>query len=128
MTHDNTQGLELVRKLAHNDKKERDRAVEIMEKWIANKKDISEVDMMKIWKGLFYCMLFDNLILLILGFWMSDKVHIQQELATKLSIMVHSFKHDRAILYLNCFWNTMKREWNNLDHYRYAYFTIVIIT
>lgn len=42
------------------DKKTRDKAVKVLEKWLSSKKDISEADINKIWKALFYCKLICN--------------------------------------------------------------------
>lgn len=49
--------LSLVKKLAHNDKTQRDQGVAMMSQWISKRNQVEEIDMMKIWKGLFYCML-----------------------------------------------------------------------
>jgi hypothetical protein len=37
------------------DKKTRDKAVKALGRWISNKKDFSHLELMKLWKGLFYC-------------------------------------------------------------------------
>ena len=39
------------------DKKTRDKAVKVLERWLSSKQDISELDLKKIWKALFYCKL-----------------------------------------------------------------------
>ena len=41
--------------------------------------DLSKDEVLRIWKGLFYC------------YWMSDKPLVQEELAEKISAMVHCF-------------------------------------
>lgn len=40
----------------------------------------NEEELLRIWKGLYYCM------------WMSDKMIVQEDLADKLSEMMHCFK------------------------------------
>jgi hypothetical protein len=47
---------ELYRRLAHNDKAVRDRGVKMLRDFLAKRKNISEIGMMKIWKAVFYCM------------------------------------------------------------------------
>jgi len=37
------------------DKKTRDKAVKALGRWISSKKDFSHLELMKLWKGLFYC-------------------------------------------------------------------------
>lgn len=41
--------------LAHTEKKIRDRGVNILSKWLQQRADISQEEMMRIWKALFYC-------------------------------------------------------------------------
>ena len=69
--------------------------------------DVSELDMMKLWKGLFYCM------------WMSDKLPVQQELGRTLASLMMDFgEMEMSMLYVKCFWRTMIREWNGIDRLR----------
>jgi hypothetical protein len=37
------------------DKKERDKAVESLQTWLAGQSNISDLDLLKLWKALFYC-------------------------------------------------------------------------
>ena len=53
-------------KLAHTEKSIRDSTVKSLAAWLGARKQMSEIELMKVWKGLFYCM------------WMSDKVPVQQ--------------------------------------------------
>lgn len=46
---------ELYRRLAHNDKVQRDRGVKMLRDFLQKRKRVSEVGMMKIWKAVFYC-------------------------------------------------------------------------
>lgn len=85
---------------------------------IASIADASHLEMMKLWKGLFYT------------FWMSDKPDIQEELAIALAGMVSYVfslimlqvsefrKESLSILYIQCFWKTLVREWGGIDRYR----------
>ena len=99
----------LVRKLGHTDKEPRDKAVEMLKMFLSSRraKTTNEIDFLKLWKGLFYCM------------WMSDKTHIQQELAAVLASLVHRFSEpELAALWLRTFYMTMCREWAGIDKYR----------
>ncbi|NXF74360.1 RRP1B protein, partial [Sclerurus mexicanus] len=67
----------------------------------------SQEELLKIWKGLFYCM------------WMQDKPLLQEELAANISQLIHAFQNTEAQhLFLQTFWQTMNREWNGIDNLR----------
>jgi hypothetical protein len=82
--------MSLAKRLAHNDLAVRNKAVKMMTLWLI-KREVAASDMLKLWKGLFYC------------YWMSDKApvqarlaahstseqRIQDELAEKLCSIVH---------------------------------------
>lgn len=71
--------------------------------------------MLKLWKGLFYCM------------WMSDKMLVQQELATRIGELSLQFKSTSdTLLFLDCFCETMLREWQGLDRLRLDKFYMLI--
>jgi ribosomal RNA-processing protein 1 len=61
--------------------------------WLTKKERLEELEVLKIWKGLFYCM------------WLSDKTPIQQELAGNIAKIVHAFDDlDRAKLFITIFY------------------------
>lgn len=63
--------------------------------------------MLRLWKGLFYCM------------WMCDKAPVQEELATNLaSIAINMPSTDTALLYSKSFFTIMEREWAGIDNLR----------
>ena len=118
------QNLGLVRKLAHNEKHERDEAVEMLNAFLCGKRaedyddEKSEqlsIDFLKLWKGLFY------------GMWMSDKVRIQRELALALAELVHCFREASLfIMWCETCFKTFQREWYRLDKYRIdKYYTLL---
>lgn len=77
-----------------------------LRKYLASR-DMEFDDMLKIWKGLFYCM------------WMSDKMAVQQELATNLASLVHDCSDaSNAFVFLSAFYSTMMREWTQIDRLR----------
>ncbi len=50
-----------------------------------------------------------------LGFWMSDKIPVQQELADRLSQIIQSFPVDRCHEFITAFYDTLMREWVGID-------------
>jgi ribosomal RNA-processing protein 1 len=126
---------ELARRLAHTDKPVRDAAFAAVSEWLVrhrasgpggNAGADARVQMMKMWKALFYCV------------WMSDKPAVQAELvqavaelprkleATRGKGKAASNKDDsetassrtRAVLFFECAFATLRREWMGLDRYR----------
>ena len=101
-------------RLAHTEKHIRDKTVEHLIHFLSKQNDMPEVGMLKIWKGLFYCV------------WMSDKVPIQNELADTLAKLIHSCKDKVAIQYFCGFTTTMEREWHGIDRLRMdKFYTLV---
>ncbi|KAI8390047.1 hypothetical protein BD560DRAFT_57 [Blakeslea trispora] len=47
--------LPLGKQLAANEKKTRDKAVRSLRKFLSSGSDLNEVELIKLWKGLFYC-------------------------------------------------------------------------
>jgi ribosomal RNA-processing protein 1 len=98
------------RLLVHTEKKVRDKAVSsLVEYLLANQNSLSELEFLKLWKGLFYC------------FWMSDKPLIQQDLAEKLSVLIHDLDQDSAVAYVKAFWKIIIKEWYGIDRLRYLF-------
>ncbi|XP_057364663.1 ribosomal RNA processing protein 1 homolog [Daphnia carinata] len=107
------------RKLASNEKKIRDRSLKKLRRWIAARSTVpdafSEDELMKLWKGLFYCM------------WMSDKPLIQEDLAETISGLVHSIV-DRmtAPRFITAALKTMARDWSGIDTWRMDKFLMFV--
>jgi len=98
--------VKLARALASPSVIVRDKAVIALEEYITGC-ELTEVEMLKLWKALFYC------------FWYSDKVPAQQELAKVLAGFVHKFnKASQSLLYFRMFLRTILREWHFIDQYR----------
>ncbi|XP_029442051.1 ribosomal RNA processing protein 1 homolog A-like [Rhinatrema bivittatum] len=99
-------------RLACNEKVLRDRAVKRLRKYITVKTTqrtggFSPEELLKIWKGLFYCM------------WMQDKPLLQEALADTISQLLHAFRNRQAQrTFIQTFWQTMSREWNGIDRLR----------
>ncbi|KAJ3415924.1 Ribosomal RNA processing protein 1 B [Chytridiales sp. JEL 0842] len=92
--------------LANSDRKVRDQAVASLVQWLQSKSDITDLEMLKLWKGLFYC------------FWMSDKWVIQQHLAEKLAGVALELEVAVGLKYIQAFWSIMIREWHGIDRLR----------
>lgn len=47
--------VKLARTLAHVKKPVRDKGVQYVRVWLLKRQTVSELDLLKLWKGLFYC-------------------------------------------------------------------------
>ncbi|KAL5036787.1 hypothetical protein BDV3_005954 [Batrachochytrium dendrobatidis] len=93
--------------LAHSDKRIRDKAVKSLQEYlIANASSLSDLDMLKLWKGLYCC------------FWMSDKPLVQQSLAQDLAQAATKLPISEGLRYICCFWKILIKEWYNIDRLR----------
>ena len=99
---------QFAQKLAANDPPTRNKAVKKIKKWFsARTEPFSEVEMMRLWKGLYYC------------FWMSDKPLVQEELADNISSFVTSFQSGQSsFVFIQSFLQTFGREWVGIDRWR----------
>lgn len=84
----------------------RTKTLHTVRNYLRTRHEMSELDMLKVAKGLFYC------------FWMSDKPAIQQELAWTMARTLHVIPPKFAPLFIRCFFRTMVREWGGLDRFR----------
>ncbi|KAF6261227.1 nucleolar protein,Nop52-domain-containing protein [Scenedesmus sp. NREL 46B-D3] len=75
---------------------------------------MSELDMMKLWKGLFFC------------FWHSDKTPVQTELAERLAGLLQQMRPAMAQLYWAGLLATLRREWFAMDHHRLDKFLMLV--
>ncbi|NWV04521.1 RRP1B protein, partial [Ptilonorhynchus violaceus] len=104
--------VQFAQRLAANEKRIRDRALKKLRGYIGVRTQrpaggFSQEELLKIWKGLFYCM------------WMQDKPLLQEELAGNISQLIHVFQNTEARhLFIQTFWQTMNREWNGIDNLR----------
>ena len=100
--------VQFAQKLAANEPGLRNKAVKKLKKWFsARQEPFSDLDMMKLWKGLYYC------------FWMSDKPLVQEELAENIGSFVSCFKSQQSsLLFIKSFPLTLGREWAGIDRWR----------
>nr|XP_039252421.1 ribosomal RNA processing protein 1 homolog A-like [Styela clava] len=111
---------EFARRLAGNDKRCRDKALKKLRQFLnlrSAKTDggFTRIEMLSIWKGLFYCM------------WMSDKPLVQEDLANKISDLLPGLSNIKtAMLFFDTFLETMQREWKGIDRLRMDKFYLLV--
>lgn len=97
---------------------------------VSNAQKMDSLEMAKLWKGIFYCSsLFDLWPRIVpiygvwlIGFWMSDKPLVQQELSQSLAnLLLDIPTTERSFDFLRGFWEAMIREWSGLDYLRCVY-------
>ncbi|XP_060054778.1 ribosomal RNA processing protein 1 homolog A isoform X2 [Erinaceus europaeus] len=104
--------IQLAQRLAGNEPVTRDRALRRLRKYIVARTQpaaggFTHEELLKVWKGLFYCM------------WMQDKPLLQEDLGRTIARLVHAFQTNEAqLLFLQTFWQTLSREWTGLDRLR----------
>ncbi|RPA87374.1 hypothetical protein BJ508DRAFT_220671 [Ascobolus immersus RN42] len=103
-----------IKQLAANDRATRDAAVNSLRMFLAMDRPFSRLDLLKLWKGLYFTM------------WFSDRPIPQQQLAQTLADLVSAVKEQNVHLFLDAFWETMSREWENIDSHRLDKFLLLI--
>mmetsp|Transcript_31226 Transcript_31226/g.76177 ORF Transcript_31226/g.76177 Transcript_31226/m.76177 type:complete len:363 (+) Transcript_31226:198-1286(+) len=103
----------LARMLAHNSKKARDQTVKKLRRWITKRENVTELELLKLWKGLFYC------------YWMSDKRPVQADLAKKIAKLIQPLAPGRAYLLVRATFTTLLREWGGIDALRMDKFMLL---
>ncbi|XP_036401088.1 ribosomal RNA processing protein 1 homolog A-like [Megalops cyprinoides] len=104
--------IQFAQRLASNEKPIRTKAIKKLRKYLSvrsqkPKGGFTIDELLKIWKGLFYCL------------WMQDKPLLQEELSTQISNLIHSLQNiDSQFLFLESFLMTINREWNGIDRLR----------
>uniref|UniRef100_A0A1D1XR63 Ribosomal RNA processing protein 1 B n=1 Tax=Anthurium amnicola TaxID=1678845 RepID=A0A1D1XR63_9ARAE len=107
----------VAKRLASCNKATRDRALRLLKTWLSAQAPASAVsgeDLLKIWKGLFYCV------------WHADKLPVQSELVNRLASLLVSLDAGVAGRYLEAFVATIRREWSGIDHLRMDKFYLLI--
>ncbi|XP_070232872.1 ribosomal RNA processing protein 1 homolog B [Bos mutus] len=104
--------IQFAQRLASHEKGIRDRAVKKLRQYISVKTQketggFSQEELLKIWKGLFYCM------------WVQDEPLLQEELANTISQLIHVVNNSEAQhLFIQTFWQTVNREWPGIEGLR----------
>ncbi|KAJ6022907.1 uncharacterized protein N7446_013260 [Penicillium canescens] len=96
-----------VRELGSSDRKVRDKALESLTQFLRSRTDLTLIDLLKLWKGLFFC------------FYHSDRPLTQQALARALSYsLVPTLPKETLHRFLRAFWITIGRDFHSLDRLR----------
>lgn len=99
--------VKFARSLVNPEKPVRDKTLASLRKYVASIASFEDIEMLKLWKALYYCM------------WLSDKQPIQAELAQSLTDLIDVFSTQQlSLLYLRMFFRILLREWFHLDQYR----------
>ncbi|XP_006991019.4 ribosomal RNA processing protein 1 homolog B isoform X1 [Peromyscus maniculatus bairdii] len=112
--------LQFAQRLASSEKGVRDRAVRKLRQYLSARTQsdtgsFSQEELLKIWKGLFYCM------------WVQDEPLLQEELANIISQLIHVVNSSEAQhLFIQTFWQTMNREWQGIDKLRLDKYCMLI--
>ncbi|MCL7022430.1 hypothetical protein MKW94_003223 [Papaver nudicaule] len=105
----------IIQHLASCSKSTRDKAIKLLKSWFPSQPEVSDEQMRKIWKGLFYCI------------WHSDKQQVQLELINNLSSLLVTFDDlNLSVQYFEVFLITMRREWSGIDYLRLDKFYLLI--
>ncbi|KAI3830354.1 hypothetical protein MKW92_030883 [Papaver armeniacum] len=105
----------IIQHLASCNKSTRDKAIKLLKSWFPSQPEVSDEQMRKIWKGLFYCV------------WHSDKQQVQLELINNLSSLLVTFDDlNLSVQYFEVFLITMRREWSGIDYLRLDKFYLLI--
>ncbi|KAJ1610240.1 RRp1-like protein [Cryptosporidium canis] len=93
----------------------RKKGLDIITRYISkHSNSITRLQIIKIWKGLYYSM------------WLSDKVLIQREMAVNISQLQRKFEINECLLsFIEEFYLMMRFRWDGLDHYRMDKFTFL---
>lgn len=93
----------------------RKKGLDIITRYISRySSSITRLQILKIWKGLYYSM------------WLSDKVLVQRELAVNISQLQRMFeKRECLFSFIEEFYLVMRFRWDGLDHYRMDKFTFL---
>ncbi|RVW76684.1 Ribosomal RNA processing protein 1-like B [Vitis vinifera] len=106
--------LDRIRHLASCDKSTRDEALRLLHTWLPSQSQVSEEDMKKVWKGLFYSL------------WHADKTPVQSDLIDRLASLLTTLNLPLSIHYFSVFLLTMRREWPGIDALRLDKFYLLI--
>ncbi|KAL0935858.1 nucleolar protein,Nop52 [Colletotrichum truncatum] len=108
------QNMPFIKNLASSDRKLRTQALTSLQTFLGSHRSITRIDALKLWKGLFYAM------------WMCDRPIPQQNLATELAGLTSCLKNDDVATWLAAFWETMSKQWTDIDVLRMEKFLLLV--
>ncbi|KAK9366490.1 hypothetical protein V1509DRAFT_641604 [Lipomyces kononenkoae] len=104
----------ILKQLAANDRPTREAGINALETYLKSSQVISQLDFLKVWKGLYYCM------------WMTDRPKAHRDMAVKLSSLLLLVDDANTTQFVETFWATICREWNKIDMLRVDKFYLLI--
>jgi len=108
------QPLNFGKRLAHTEKTVRDRGFKTLKSWLEKHPELDRLDYLKIWKGLYF------------GMWMSDKRHVQQELAVHMAFLINIIPAKKQFVWLDTFWEIVQEGWEKLDKWRMNKYLLLV--
>ncbi|KAK2016673.1 nucleolar protein,Nop52 [Colletotrichum eremochloae] len=108
------QNMPFIKNLASSDRKLRTQALTSLQTFLGSHRALSRLDALKLWKGLFYAM------------WMCDRPVPQQNLAAELAALTACLRDDDVPVWLSAFWETMARQWTDIDVLRMEKFLLLV--
>ncbi|XP_073144317.1 uncharacterized protein [Henckelia pumila] len=108
-------GPALIKYLASCNTTVRSQSLRLIQSWLASQPhQLSESDIKKLWKGLFYCI------------WHADKTPNQVALIDKLTSLFLSLQPSFSLEFFRGFLLTLRREWSGIDRLRLDKFYLLI--
>ncbi|KAL5998916.1 hypothetical protein ACLOJK_009864 [Asimina triloba] len=112
---ENGGAVSIAKQLASCQTRTRSQALLQLTTFLSSHPCVSDPDMLKIWKGLFYSL------------WHADKLPAQFRLIDRLSSLLPSLHPSPlALQYFRCFISTIRREWAGIDSLRLDKFYLLI--
>ncbi|GER27819.1 ribosomal RNA processing protein-like protein [Striga asiatica] len=110
-----TTGPALIKHLASCNTSVRSQALRRLQSWLVSQtQQLSEPDIKKLWKGLFYCL------------WHADKTPNQVALIDRLTTLFLSLQPSLSLEFFRGFLVTLRREWPGIDRLRLDKFYLLI--
>ncbi|GFP96910.1 probable homogentisate phytyltransferase 1 chloroplastic [Phtheirospermum japonicum] len=108
-------GPALIKHLASCNTTVRSQALRLLQSWLVSEaQQLSDSDIKKLWKGLFYCL------------WHSDKTPNQLALINRLTSLFLSLQPSLSLEFFRGFLVTLRREWPGIDRLRLDKFYLLI--
>ncbi|XP_042060504.1 ribosomal RNA processing protein 1 homolog [Salvia splendens] len=108
-------GPTLIKHLASCSTSVRSQSLRLLQSWLAaQSQQLSDSDIKKLWKGLFYCL------------WHADKTPNQVALIDRLISLFHSLQPAVSLEFFRGFLVTLRREWPGIDRLRLDKFYLLI--
>ncbi|KAF2221134.1 nucleolar protein,Nop52-domain-containing protein [Elsinoe ampelina] len=110
----------LLRALASSSLSRRRAAMASLSTFLSKKQNFTQLDFLKLWKGLFYCL------------YMTPKMLHQQRLSIEISELTYALQEtptsqgEEFLSFVRAFWTTIAREWEGIDKARLDKFLFLV--